>query len=157
MAAVARPLTLDVVEQQILIDFYDDEDGYFWHHRLLLLKLDGPGKWIAASPDHEVESVDISTHRVIPLRRHAQFPDRVRGQIYAFDPIGDEELRTLNVEVRALAQVLAPGGAAGAASGDSCWLVADTALEDFGNEVPDSVLSDPSRLRSEGAVGIAQS
>ena len=37
MAAAARPLTLDVAEQHILIDFYDDEDGYFWHQRLLLL------------------------------------------------------------------------------------------------------------------------
>ena len=120
MAAAARPLTLDVAEQQILIDFYDDEDGYFWHQRLLLLKLDGPGKWIAASPDHEVESVDISTHRVIPLRRLAQFPARVRGQIYAFDPISDEGLRTLNMEARALALVLAPGGTAGAVSGGSC-------------------------------------
>ena len=154
MAAAARPLTLDVAEQQILIDFYDDEDGYFWHQRLLFLKLDGPGKWIAASPDHEVESVDISTHGVIPLRRHAQFPARVRGQIYVFDPITDDELRTLNVE--ALALVLAPSGVAGAASGDSCWLAADTALEEFGDEVPDSVLSDPGRLRCEGAVGIAQ-
>lgn len=156
MAAAPRPRTLDVAEQQILIDFYDDEDGYFWRQRLLLLKLDGPGKWIAASPDHEVESVDISTHRVIPLRRHAQFPDRIRGQVYAFDPITDDELRTLNMEARALALVLAPGGVAGATSGDSCWLVADTALEEFGDEVPDSVLSDPGRLRSEGAVGIAQ-
>lgn len=60
------------------------------------------------------------------------------------------------MEARALALVLAPGGTASAASGDSCWLVADTALEDFGNEVPDSVLSDPLHLRCDGAVGIAQ-
>ena len=39
MAQLARQAAdcLDLPEGQVLVDFFEDEGGYVWHHRLLLL------------------------------------------------------------------------------------------------------------------------
>ena len=74
------------------------------------------------TPDFDLEVVDLNTQGYRLLARHANFPRGLANQIYAFDPISDEELRTLNMEARALALVLAPGGAGSAPAGDSCCM-----------------------------------
>jgi hypothetical protein len=45
--------TLHVLEPKVLVHFLDDENGYVWHHRLLLKKFGG-GVWIGASPDGKI-------------------------------------------------------------------------------------------------------
>ena len=60
--------TLDVPEVQVLVDFFGDADGLFWHHRLLLQQ--GPdSRWIWATPDLDVKHGLLSRHRVMPLLR----------------------------------------------------------------------------------------
>eukprot|EP00972_Heterocapsa_arctica_P044886 6624629-Heterocapsa_arctica.AAC.1 len=61
MAAAER--SLDIVEQQVVIDFFADPD-YRWHARILLVKLDGAAQWVVATPDLGIEAVNLATHRV---------------------------------------------------------------------------------------------
>eukprot|EP00974_Lingulodinium_polyedra_P060195 5802488-Lingulodinium_polyedra.AAC.1 len=66
--------TLDIEEQQVAIDFFNDAQ-YQWHARVLLRRLD-PGRWLAATPDYEVETLVVGDHRVQVLPRNAPFPAR---------------------------------------------------------------------------------
>ena len=70
MAAVER--TLDVAEPQVLVH-YPNDPHLTEHHRLLLIKVSA-GRWIAASPDHELDLLDLNTHRHVVLRRNSDFP-----------------------------------------------------------------------------------
>ena len=70
MAAVER--TLDVAEPQVLVHCPNDPH-LTEHHRLLLVKVSA-GRWIAASPDHELDLLDLNTHRHVVLRRNSDFP-----------------------------------------------------------------------------------
>ena len=79
-----EPRTLDVPERQVLVDFWDDEAEYYWHHRLLLLSTNTPGRGIWATPDFEVSAADLIAHRIVPLQRNEEFPADYRGFIYAF-------------------------------------------------------------------------
>lgn len=54
--------TLDVSDPQILLHFPLDPNGFTEHHRLLLCRL-GPGRWVAASPDYELEVLDLNNPR----------------------------------------------------------------------------------------------
>ena len=146
--------TLDVPEVQVLVDFFGDADGLFWHHRLLLQQ--GPdSRWIWATPDLDVQHGLLSRHRVVPLRRNMEFPADKVAETYAFDPdISDGDLARLRADALALAKVLGfpvtatPGGVA--AGGDSRWRMSDPAREDFGEAVPDEAMADAASVRVEG-------
>ena len=45
--------SLDIVEQQVAIDFFDDP-AYQWHQRVLHVKV-SDAKWVVSTPDLEVE------------------------------------------------------------------------------------------------------
>ena len=136
---MAAPRTLDTDLRQCLIDFFEDEDGLFWHHRLLLARVTG-SQWIAATPDHDVALLNLSNHRVIPLGRNTAFPAHHVNETYAFDKLADGEEALLLDQARALADFL--GAIDGAADDDSssAWRVADTAHEEFGEIVPQEAL-----------------
>lgn len=72
-------LTLDIVKRPALgptrLHYPNDQDGFYFHHRLLLCRL-SLGRWIAATPDHELVSLDLNQHRHRILERRAPF--RVR-------------------------------------------------------------------------------
>ena len=79
--------TLDVQYKQVLLKY--PADNVPWHHRLLLFG-GPPGQWVCATPDLEVQAVDLTEFaagHVLPLRRAAPFPDVQGEQIYGFDPI----------------------------------------------------------------------
>ena len=83
--------------QLVAVDFWEDE-AFSWHERALLEKVGDGGKWLARSPDFEVEVLDLGEHRVVPLRKGEPYPERVRGYIYRFATQGeggltDESLR----------------------------------------------------------------
>jgi len=154
---MSRGQTLDVVEPQVLIDFWDDAAGYYWHHRLLLRK-GSDSRWIVATPDLEVQHEDLGTHRVIPLARDAKFPADKASATYAFDSnISAPELAQLRADADALAEVLGFAAVAanpGAVKNDSHWRVADPAKEAFGEVVPDAALGDPAASVLKDDVGL---
>ena len=84
-----------------LSTFFDDE-VYHWHHRLLLVR-GAPGHWITCSPDHELEYMNLSSHRVVPLVRNGIVPERIRGNFYMFDDIDDDDLSRIRSEALQLA------------------------------------------------------
>ena len=65
----AAPRTLDVKEPQILRHIPADP-MFRWHHRLLLKKITA-GRWIAISPDHDFEVVDLNTVAHVVLERRS--------------------------------------------------------------------------------------
>ena len=80
-----RPRTVGTELKQVLVDISDDEDGYYWHHRLLVVKGD-PGSWIAATPTVGIQRLDLNDRHVLPLTRLSAFPPEVRGQLFHFNP-----------------------------------------------------------------------
>ena len=148
--------SLDIPERQIAIDHWDDEPGFYWHHRVLLIGA-GSGKWIWATPDLEVQFHDLSTHQVVPIPRNSMFPERVTGHLYAFDALTREELDTLRREARALAEVVGvqvPAPPAGVVV--PRWVVADPAHERFGRPVAEEITGMDDRFINRGATGMAE-
>ena len=104
-AAAAVQHALDTELEQCLVDFFDDASGLHWHHRLLLVEGE-TGQWIAATPDFDVELLDLSSHRVVPLTRRMVVPAAKAAESYMFDPLNDGEENTLLDQGRALARLL---------------------------------------------------
>ena len=156
MAAAAANRVLDVPEAQVAIDFFDDE-AFHWHHRLLLVR-GAPGHWITCSPDHELEYMNLTSHRVVPLTRGGTIPERIRGNFYMFDEMDDDDLVRIRVEALQLARVVGIDTAAAAAGVPAVpdqWIVADTAHEKFGEPIRLDLAGDPSRFIMKDAIGMA--
>eukprot|EP00974_Lingulodinium_polyedra_P060191 5802085-Lingulodinium_polyedra.AAC.1 len=71
-------LTLDIAEAQIIVEYPDDEGGFYWHARVLLEKV-SPGVWVSLTPDMELCVIDLRVVRRIVLGRRAEFPAPQRG------------------------------------------------------------------------------
>ena len=150
----ARLRTMDTELKQVLIDFFDDEEGFFWHHRLLLVKGD-PGIWIAATRTLGIQRLDLNAHRVLPLTRVSAFPPEVQGQLFNFDPATTAgELTELKAKSQALASVLGFARLVidGATAG--LWVISDTASDSFGEEVPVAALASPDVCVIRGQCGL---
>ena len=140
-------LTLDLPEKQVLVDFFDDPNQLRWHHRLLLQPAAAAGIWVCATPDLDVERIDLNRHRVQALGRNCSFPGGHVGEVYYFDPIGDDDLRRLRQQGRDLLAVLgAPPAAATSGTPGGVWRVASTSSDSFGEEVPPALLGDPEQF-----------
>ncbi|CAK0888003.1 unnamed protein product, partial [Prorocentrum cordatum] len=147
--------THDVPERQILVDFFDDPNGFRWHMRLLVLATPNPGQWICSTPDLSIQFIDVTTHRVIPLTRDSEFPRRVRGEVYAFDPLTPEELQQVRREAKELLAVYGLTGGADAQPEGGRWMIADPAHPGFGDALPAAALADADSLIIRGDRGLA--
>ena len=96
--------TLDTDLTHICIDYFDDP-AFHWHHRLLLVQLEG-SQWIVATPDLSTEVVNLADHRVVTLPRAGAWPPRVRGNVYAFDPLAAADREDLMRQAVELAQIM---------------------------------------------------
>jgi hypothetical protein len=143
---------LDVEPGQVLIDFFNDDDGFFGHVRLLLVRLAAPGHWIVASPDLVVEVANLTAHRVI-LTRNAPIPPRSAGEVFFFDPVSPHELTALTAEVNALADVVLSTVAPGLAT---IVVAADPAHVLPGTAAAHSVVIDPLKAVVRDAVGLVR-
>ena len=153
-ADFARLRTVDTELKQVLIDFFDDEEGFFWHHRLLVVKGE-PGIWIAATPTLGIQRLDLNEHRVLPLTRVSAFPPDVQGQLFHFDAaITVGELTELKANAQALASVL--GFARPVIDGTTAglWVISDTASDSFGEEVPVPALASQDVCVIRGQCGL---
>ena len=66
---------LDVGFKQCLVDFFEGDSDFNWHMRLLIHPSPlGDGRWVAATPDLEIEVIDLGKHRVVPLTRKGDIP-----------------------------------------------------------------------------------
>ena len=81
-----RPRSLDIDDFQVIVEFAGDDEEFRWHHRVALHRL-GPERWVMLTPDFNLEVVDLSTQSYRLLARHANFPQGLANQIYAFAPL----------------------------------------------------------------------
>ena len=135
-------MALDIAQRQVLIDYFGDENGFRWHARILLAQ--GPdASWVVATPDHNVEFLDLSQHRVRVLRRGGQVQNP--NECYLFDPLQDGELDELVAQASELAAVLGFARGAVAAvepAARATWRIADPALATCGTPVPTAAVGD---------------
>jgi hypothetical protein len=131
---------LDIGEAQILV-YYENDPQTQWHHRILVRHL-REAVWGVAPPDSEIQVADLGVMRIIPLAQSGQLPAERLGNNYMFDPVDEATLATFHATASRMAEVL--GGATPSAGdrllGQACWVIADTSLETFGDEVADDVV-----------------
>ena len=140
--AAAAVRSLDVAERQCLIDFFNDENGFFWHHRLLLKPTPVPGRWIIATPDLSVQVADLNAHRIIALERDAPIPGQYANAAYLFDPIQPAELEQVRARAVALLDILGIASAGAGLPVQPVWRVADPAHPGFDDELPAMITAD---------------
>ena len=130
--------TLDIPEVQVIVNFPADGQGFTWHHRILLQRVEG-AVWICLTPDHELVKHDLNAlpHRV--LDRKSSFPDELEDVIYAHDAIGRSVLNGFKRRAKIQATILGQGevGETEAYS----WLIAEISHSRFGEMVEESLLS----------------
>ena len=118
---------LDISEDQVLIDFFADPNGFRWHH-CFLLRAPDDAAWILCAPDGRVQRCNLADHRIIVLPRNAAFPQDRINEIYGCDAadFDDANMCRLRREANALALLLgAPAPAQGSDDSDS-WRIRDT-------------------------------
>jgi hypothetical protein len=139
-------MSLDIPERQVLIFFAADATP--WHHRVLITQIDG-ARWALATPDFDIEVVNLAAEHIRALGRNAPFPAGI-GNVYGFDnPIEAADLASIRLEGRRLAEVLgaAPAAARGPAGpADTTWRYADPAHTRFGDEIGADIMSDVAKV-----------
>eukprot|EP00959_Pyramimonas_sp_CCMP1952_P272974 5706157-Pyramimonas_sp.AAC.1 len=81
MANAADLRGLDILEPQIAVYFPEDANVN-WHTRILLEKLNDQGRWVVATPDGDIQVIDLAQYRVLPIPRNAPAPARLRNNHY---------------------------------------------------------------------------
>ena len=136
--------SLDIPEPQCLNGFENDNNGIYWHHRVLVVATTVAGIWIAAKPDMGVRRLDLNTQRLVAVARNADFPRAPYGEIYHFDnPISSADLVDIRARAKAMLTILgvqtaaiAPPQVAGA------WRIADPSHLGFGDDLLASAVMD---------------
>lgn len=144
--------TLDIPEIQVLINYPADAGGFYWHHRILLHRIDG-AVWLTLTPDHDIVRVDLNAiaHRV--LQRKALFPQDSVDEIYAHDNLARPALLSFKKTAAVQASIL---GLAEPQDAESFqWLVAEPEHAEFGNPVDDEILEDEAAAMMFSEKGIA--
>eukprot|EP00435_Cladocopium_sp_Y103_P036711 s704_g9.t1 len=146
-------LTLNISEVQILVNYPGDGDGFFWHHRILLCRVEG-STWLTLSPDHDIVRHDLAAipHRV--LDRSSPFPEDIADEIYAHDPIGRATLTAFKRQANTMAVILGEGALP--ESETFTWVISEPEHPGFGTEVDRAILHDPSTGLSFAAKGVVQ-
>lgn len=145
----ARAADVDLLQCLILFD--EDEDGLYWHHRILLYR-GTEQKWLWVTPDEEIQLGDLAEHVVIPLRRGEPLPERVRGEAYAFRFVTPDDVSRYLEEAKALAHILNISVNGTPTSGDK-WFVSDPRSESYGDQIPPSALQSQEILIRRGRLG----
>lgn len=144
--------SLDVPDPQIFLHFPGDANGVFYHQRLLLCRL-GPGRWVASSPDHELEILDLNNRRHVVLGRRSPFPGHLNpDELYVFDPIGRNELEALRRQAKTMSMVL--GEETVEEIQARTWVFADPGSSRLGQSVPRDVLDHAVTLGGKGVAEI---
>ena len=148
--------TLNTDLHQVFLDFHDDPNGYFWHHRVLGVPLGG-SVWVGGTPDDSTQRIDLANHRVIVLAKNSAFPAARIHEIYSFDEAAwtaAHEARFLT-DFRRLAGVHGAvlGGAVG--SGED-WRISDSSSASSGQLVPSHVVGNDDLFFVRGECALVQ-
>ena len=130
-------LTLDIPEVQIVVNYPLDGGGFFWHHRILLHRIEG-GIWLTLTPDHEIQRHDLNALRHRILQRSAPYPADIAAEIYAHDPIGAAALAGFKREAQIRAAILGEGAVGNIEA--FVWVISEPGHPDFGVTVDAGLL-----------------
>lgn len=145
---MADDMTLDVSEPQVLA-YYGADPHVRWHHRLLLVRV-SPGRWVASSPDFDLEILDLNTQRHRILSRRSPLPQDVINDVYIFDPISKRDLEKLKREAKTMALVLGDGEVTG--EEERAWIFSDPSSEHLGKLVGHDKLQSAVTLGDRGLI-----
>jgi hypothetical protein len=151
--------SLDIPETQVLIDFFDDADGFIWHQRILVQPIGPPGRWVVCTPDLDIEAVNLTGHQVVPLARAAPIPQYYRNEAYCFAPMTEAELLSVRERGKALAAILGPVAPAVLPEREAApptgleWRISNPGDRNFGELVPDAVFGDDANVVVRGEPG----
>ena len=134
--------SLDLAEQQVLVNYPADADGFFWHHRVMLCRV-RDALWLALTPDLEIVQVDLATIDHVPLPRAGPMPFWAAGQGYIFDPLDAVALREFRREARQRAVLLGYGQEEEQRA--STWIVVGLNDRKFGETVDPDIVEDPNQ------------
>lgn len=138
MAAVPVPRTLDLKEPQILRHYPNDPNGFYWHHRLLLVKV-SPGIFIGATPDGDIERIDLHQTDHVALERRSDFPPPQAPYVYAFDDLERGELEQLRRRARNMATLFNEVQLDDIEAYE--WMIGDLSHPNFGETVPEDAIA----------------
>lgn len=125
-------LTQDVPDIQLIVEYPNDPNGFYWHHRILLKKISN-GVWLALTPDLEVSRHDLNIQNHIVLERNSPFPAAQSPYVYAFDPVSKS---TIEAKKRtAAAQAVVLGEDAMVEIAQVVWVIAEKDHPRFGETV----------------------
>ncbi|CAE7214061.1 unnamed protein product [Symbiodinium sp. CCMP2456] len=130
-------LTLDINEVQVLVHFPGDANGFFWHHRILLYRIEG-GEWLTLTPDHDIVRHNLTNQRHRVLDRAAPFPGDIAVEIYAHDPLGRAALANFKRQAQIQAAILGEGALLDPEVFQ--WVVCEPHRPDFGMVVDAALL-----------------
>lgn len=151
MAAVPAARTLDVREPQILRHYPADPAGFYWHHRLLLHKVQ-PGVFIALTPDGDLERIDLHSVDHLPLERRADFPGPQSPFVYAFDELSRVELERFRRRAQQMASLFNDTPVEDIDAYE--WIVADPSHELFGQAVEEALVDQGVTLGDSGIISL---
>eukprot|EP00971_Amphidinium_carterae_P239656 4757781-Amphidinium_carterae.2 len=147
--------SLDVGEIQIALCF-DDDANFRWHHRVLLHRISG-ARWLCLTPDLAIELHNLEDFNHQVLRRRADFPPELAGDLYAFDEdaVDKHSIKAYKRDARLRAVIL--GGDAGeqVMAQAQRWIVMHPADDRFGEVVGPEVVEDDEAFVSLGDYGLA--
>ena len=154
---MAGARALDIPLRQCLVNYDEDENGLFWHQRILVSR--GPNlQWIWVTPTRSVQLGDLSDLNIFPLQRNKPLPPHLLGQIFGFAPLTEEELRDLMAQAKELAEIYGFDLSCFTTVGGGTFMILDVRSQHYGETVPpEQVMSgDGEAFILRGAVALAK-
>ncbi|CAK0806201.1 unnamed protein product [Prorocentrum cordatum] len=149
--AMADVLTVDIADPQILVRYENDPNGFYWHHKVLLFRVDGD-IWIALTPDLALVRVKLLNVQHEVLERRAPFPPHLANQVYAHDPIAGAALAGYRRRAKMQGQLLGVGQVD--AVERMIWVIAEARSARFGEVVDAALMDDDAHGTSFDAKGV---
>ncbi|CAK0825012.1 unnamed protein product, partial [Prorocentrum cordatum] len=149
---MADVLTLDIGDPQILVHYPDDENGFLWHHRVLLFRV-SDDIWISLTPDLALVRLKLLDIRHEVLERRAPFPAHLGNQVYAHDPIAAAALAGFRRRAKIQGQLLGVGQVDVVER--MIWVVAEPRSAKFGEVVDSAIMDDDARGTGFDTKGVA--
>ncbi|CAK0831794.1 unnamed protein product [Prorocentrum cordatum] len=149
---MADVLTLDIGDPQILVHYPDDENGFLWHHRVLLFRV-SDDIWISLTPDLALVRLKLLDIRHEVLERRAPFPAHLGHQVYAHDPIAAAALAGFRRRAKIQGQLLGVGQVDVVER--MIWVVAEPRSARFGEVIDSAIMDDDARGTGFDTKGVA--